>query len=72
MIGLPANLFYSTAIPTCILVFRAPGTQQRHLARRQAGPADKLPWIARQRPAHVVQQTDHLLHLEVVLRLRAG
>nr|WP_240003114.1 N-6 DNA methylase [Streptomyces cinnamoneus] len=27
MIGLPANLFYSTDIPTCILVFRAPGTK---------------------------------------------
>ncbi|MFF5313094.1 MULTISPECIES: type I restriction-modification system subunit M [Streptomyces] len=27
VIGLPANLFYSTAIPTCILVFRAPGTK---------------------------------------------
>ena len=27
MIGLPANLFYSTSIPTCILVFRAPGTK---------------------------------------------
>jgi type I restriction enzyme M protein len=27
VIGLPANLFYSTTIPTCILVFRAPGTK---------------------------------------------
>ncbi|WP_030957842.1 type I restriction-modification system subunit M [Streptomyces sp. NRRL S-378] len=27
VIGLPANLFYSTAIPTAILVFRAPGTK---------------------------------------------
>ncbi|MEU9931674.1 type I restriction-modification system subunit M [Streptomyces anulatus] len=27
VIGLPANLFYSTSIPTCILVFRAPGTK---------------------------------------------
>jgi type I restriction enzyme M protein len=27
VIGLPANLFYSTAIPTCILVFRAAGTK---------------------------------------------
>ena len=27
MIGLPANLFYSTTIPTCILVFRASGTK---------------------------------------------
>ncbi|MER5222886.1 type I restriction-modification system subunit M [Streptomyces flaveus] len=27
VIGLPANLFYSTSIPTCILVFRAPDTK---------------------------------------------
>lgn len=27
MIGLPANLFYNTTIPTCFLVFRAPGTK---------------------------------------------
>jgi len=27
VIGLPANLFYSTSIPTCILVFRAPNTK---------------------------------------------
>ncbi|WP_086695730.1 type I restriction-modification system subunit M [Streptomyces recifensis] len=27
VIGLPANLFYNTGIPTCILVFRAPGTK---------------------------------------------
>jgi type I restriction enzyme M protein len=27
VIGLPANLFYSTAIPTCILVFRARGAK---------------------------------------------
>lgn len=27
VIGLPANLFYSTSIPTCILIFRAPGTK---------------------------------------------
>lgn len=27
VIGLPANLFYSTSIPTTILVFRAPGTK---------------------------------------------
>ncbi|MET8090782.1 N-6 DNA methylase [Micromonospora sp. NPDC005220] len=27
VIGLPANLFYSTSIATCILVFRAPGTK---------------------------------------------
>lgn len=27
VIGLPANLFYSTSIPTCILVFRARGTK---------------------------------------------
>lgn len=27
VIGLPANLFYSTPIPTCILIFRAPGTK---------------------------------------------
>jgi type I restriction enzyme M protein len=27
VIGLPANLFYSTSIPTCILVFRSPGTK---------------------------------------------
>ncbi|MCM0674664.1 type I restriction-modification system subunit M [Micromonospora phytophila] len=27
VIGLSANLFYSTSIPTCILVFRAPGTK---------------------------------------------
>jgi type I restriction enzyme M protein len=27
VIGLPANLFYSTSIPTCILVFRAPGAK---------------------------------------------
>ncbi|MCK2237404.1 MULTISPECIES: type I restriction-modification system subunit M [unclassified Crossiella] len=27
VIGLPANLFYSTSIPTCILVLRAPGTK---------------------------------------------
>ena len=27
VIGLPPNLFYSTSIPTCILVFRAPGTK---------------------------------------------
>lgn len=27
VIGLPSNLFYSTTIPTCILVFRAPGTK---------------------------------------------
>ena len=27
VIGLPANLFYNTTIPTCILVFRAAGTK---------------------------------------------
>ncbi|WP_326611663.1 type I restriction-modification system subunit M [Streptomyces scopuliridis] len=27
VIGLPANLFYSTSIPTAIMVFRAPGTK---------------------------------------------
>ena len=27
VIGLPPNLFYSTSIPTCILVFRALGTK---------------------------------------------
>jgi type I restriction enzyme M protein len=27
VIGLPSNLFYSTSIPTCVLVFRAPGTK---------------------------------------------
>ncbi len=27
VIGLPPNLFYSTSIPTCILIFRAPGTK---------------------------------------------
>ncbi|MFF7543441.1 N-6 DNA methylase [Streptomyces canus] len=27
VIGLPSNLFYSTTIPTCILVFRASGTK---------------------------------------------
>ncbi|MFD7022501.1 N-6 DNA methylase [Promicromonospora sukumoe] len=27
VIGLPANLFYATPIPTCILVFRAPGAK---------------------------------------------
>lgn len=27
VISLPANLFYNTTIPTCILVFRAPGTK---------------------------------------------
>jgi type I restriction enzyme M protein len=27
VIGLPANLFYNTSIPTAILVFRAPGTK---------------------------------------------
>ncbi|MGW5766561.1 N-6 DNA methylase [Streptomyces tendae] len=32
VIGLPANLFYNTSIPTAILVFRAPGTKapERH------------------------------------------
>jgi type I restriction enzyme M protein len=34
VIGLPANLFYSTSIPTCILVFRAPGTK---VEERQGG-----------------------------------
>ncbi|MFD5097669.1 type I restriction-modification system subunit M [Streptomyces albidochromogenes] len=34
VIGLPANLFYSTSIPTCILVFRAPGTKAE---KRQEG-----------------------------------
>jgi type I restriction enzyme M protein len=34
VIGLPANLFYSTSIPTCILVFRAPGTKAEE---RQGG-----------------------------------
>ncbi|HUY47273.1 MAG TPA: N-6 DNA methylase [Streptosporangiaceae bacterium] len=34
VIGLPANLFYSTSIPTCILVFRAPGTKA---GERQGG-----------------------------------
>jgi type I restriction enzyme M protein len=29
VIGLPSNLFYSTAIPTAILVFRAPGTKAK-------------------------------------------
>lgn len=29
VIGLPPNLFYSTAIPACILVFRAEGTKHR-------------------------------------------
>ncbi|CAL9417519.1 N-6 DNA methylase [Streptomyces sp. enrichment culture] len=27
VIGLPSNLFYNTTIPTCVLVFRAPGTK---------------------------------------------
>ncbi|BDO43146.1 DNA methylase [Cellulomonas sp. NTE-D12] len=32
VIGLPANLFYSTSIPTCVLVFRARGSKadERH------------------------------------------
>jgi type I restriction enzyme M protein len=34
VIGLPANLFYNTTIPTCILVFRAPGTKAKE---RRAG-----------------------------------
>jgi type I restriction enzyme M protein len=34
VIGLPANLFYSTSIPTCILVFRASGTK---VEERQGG-----------------------------------
>lgn len=34
VIGLPVNLFYSTSIPTAILVFRAPGTKA---AERQDG-----------------------------------
>ncbi|WP_017623404.1 class I SAM-dependent DNA methyltransferase [Nocardiopsis chromatogenes] len=34
VIGLPANLFYSTTIPTCILVFRAPGSKPEE---RQGG-----------------------------------
>ena len=34
VIGLPANLFYNTTIPTCILVFRAAGTKRRR-AREQ-------------------------------------
>ena len=34
VIGLPPNLFYSTSIPTCILVFRAPGTKAEE---RQGG-----------------------------------
>ena len=34
VIGLPSNLFYSTSIPTSILVFRAPGTKT---AERRAG-----------------------------------
>ncbi|MEH0404267.1 N-6 DNA methylase [[Kitasatospora] papulosa] len=34
VIGLPANLFYSTTIPTCILVFRTPGTKA---TERQSG-----------------------------------
>ncbi|MFD7546273.1 N-6 DNA methylase [Streptomyces sp. NPDC059816] len=34
VIGLPANLFYNTGIPTCILAFRAPGTKD---PERQGG-----------------------------------
>jgi type I restriction enzyme M protein len=34
VIGLPSNLFYSTTIPTAILVFRAPGTKA---PERQSG-----------------------------------
>ncbi|MCT2589852.1 type I restriction-modification system subunit M [Streptomyces sp. N2-109] len=34
IIGLPANLFYSTSIPTAILVLRAPGTKAKE---RQGG-----------------------------------
>ncbi|HEY8986192.1 MAG TPA: N-6 DNA methylase [Streptomyces sp.] len=34
VIGLPANLFYSTSIPTAILVFRTPGTKAEE---RQGG-----------------------------------
>ncbi len=34
VIGLPSNLFYNTTIPTCILVFRAPGTKN---PERQGG-----------------------------------
>ncbi|MFI7243383.1 type I restriction-modification system subunit M [Streptomyces qinglanensis] len=34
VIGLPANLFYSTSIPTCILVFRAPGTKAEERRNR--------------------------------------
>jgi type I restriction enzyme M protein len=34
VIGLPPNLFYSTTIPTCILIFRALGTK---IEQRQNG-----------------------------------
>ncbi|MGY1526585.1 N-6 DNA methylase [Streptomyces sp. MN3] len=34
VIGLPVNLFYNTPIPTCILVFRAPGSK---IDERQKG-----------------------------------
>jgi type I restriction enzyme M protein len=34
VIGLPANLFYSTSIPTCILVFRARGTKSKERENR--------------------------------------
>ena len=41
IIGLPANLFYGTGIPACILVSRAPRQDPRPQAGHDAGTADR-------------------------------
>ncbi len=52
VIGLPPNLFYSTSIPTCILMFRAPGTKA---PQRK----DSVLFIDASRPVHQSQEPQH-------------
>ncbi|MFJ4874419.1 N-6 DNA methylase [Streptomyces sp. NPDC088745] len=57
VIGLPANLFYSTSIPTAILVFRAPGTK---VPERQNGVLfiDAFRQFAKAKKRNILTGTD--------------
>ncbi|MGW0133486.1 N-6 DNA methylase [Streptomyces sp. NPDC003299] len=57
VIGLPENLFYSTPIETCILVFRAPGTK---VPERQGGVLfiDASQRFSKGRNRNVLTETD--------------
>ncbi|UUU23909.1 N-6 DNA methylase [Streptomyces sp. DSM 40750] len=62
VIGLPANLFYGTGIPACVLVLRAPGTKDS--ARR-----DKVLFINADREFHAERAQNVLLpeHTEKIV-----